>query len=137
MFFLSSKKERGGGGEDDGKRGEEIQPWSNFAFKASCQGSPLSSHLPWRKSEGAVARLPRTCGISHQTTPSVTWHIRPSHALASPRTSVKAHDREPEQQILGEDELSTSPTSSDDKIPHLRAIRLGAKQNKSSKDFGH
>lgn len=138
MLFLSSKKERRRrGGEDDGKWGEEIQPWSNFAFKASCQGSPLSSHLPRRKSKGAPARWLRTRGISHQTAPSVTWHIRPSPALAFPRASVKARDREPEQHILSEDGLSTSPTSSDDKNPHLWAIRLGTKQNKSSKDSGH
>lgn len=36
-----------------------------------------------------------------------------------PRASVKAHDREPEQQILSEDGLSTSPNSSDDKNTHL------------------
>lgn len=70
--------------------------------------------------------------------------IRPHHQslgtsgrampLLSPGTSVKACDREPEQQVRSEDGLSTSPTSSDDKNPHLWAIRLGTKQNKSSKD---
>lgn len=107
------------GGKMMGRGGEEIQPWSNFAFKASCQGSPLSSHLLQRKSKGAPACLLWTCGISHQTTPSVTWHIRPSHALAFPRASVKACDTEPEQQICSEDGLSTGPISSDDKNPHL------------------
>lgn len=69
MLFLSSKKEIVGGVEDDGKEGEEIQPWSNFAFKASCQGSPLSSHLQQRKSKGAPARLLRR----------VASVIRPQH----------------------------------------------------------
>lgn len=136
-FSVKQKRKEEEGGEDDGKWGEEIQPWSNFAFKASCQGSPLSSHLPRRKSKGAPACRLRTRGISHQTAPSVTWHIRPSPALAFPRASVKARDREPEQHILSEDGLSTSPTSSDDKNPLLWAIRLGTKQNKSSKDSGH
>lgn len=121
-------------GEGGAVGGGGIQAWSHFAFKTSCQGSPLSSHLPWRKSEGAAVRLPRTRGTSHQTTPSLTWHIRPSHALAFPRASVKACDRQREQQIPSEDVLSTIPASSADKNPHLWAIKLG--KNKTQEQQG-
>lgn len=128
-FFCQAKKKKVGGREQ-----KRIQPWSHFAFKTSCQGSPLSSHLPQRKSKAAPVRLPRTRGVSHQTTPSVTWHIRPSRALAFPRASVKACDREGEQQIPGEDRLSMSPTSSADENPHLWAIKLA--KNKTQEQQG-
>lgn len=133
MFFLSSKKEKGEGGRDDAGR-KKNPALESFCFqnKLSRQSPLLPS--PTQEEQETPMCLPRTRGISHQITPSVTWHIRPTHALVFPWASVKACDRERKQQIPSEDGLSTSPTSSTDENPHLWAIRL--RKNKTQEHQG-
>lgn len=104
-FFCQAKRKGGGGKAKGGKeKKNESSPEVFLLSKQAVKAAPL---LPWRKSK----EHPHTCCVASVTRlhHQALGTSGPAVPPVFPRASIKTFDRAREQQIPGEDGLSTAP----------------------------